>query len=137
MRRPPLPTAANARLAGEVLVTYVRARRALARRRPLPELLAELRAVEAPAPAKGPAALALSLRMGRVVARTLAPLPGDARCLASSLVLVRMLARRGVDSTFVIAARTEPRFLAHAWVERDGVPLLRPADAAARRLVQL
>jgi transglutaminase superfamily protein len=137
MRRPPRPTPAKARLAGEVLVTYVRARRALARGRPLPELLAELRAVEAPAPAGGPAAFALALRLGRVVARTLAPLPGDARCLASSLVLVRMLARRGVDSTFVIAARTEPRFLAHAWVERDGVPLLRPADPVAQRLVQL
>ncbi|MGN6190322.1 MAG: lasso peptide biosynthesis B2 protein [Conexibacter sp.] len=135
-RRLPRPTAANARLAAEVLLTYVRARHALARRRPLPALLAELRAVEAPAPSEA-AALALALRLGRVVARTLAPLPGDARCLGSSLVLVRMLARRGVDSTVVIAARTEPRFLAHAWVERDGVALLRPADPVARRLVQL
>ncbi|HET6448466.1 MAG TPA: lasso peptide biosynthesis B2 protein [Conexibacter sp.] len=120
----------------EVLVTYARARRALAQRQPLPELLAELRAVQAPAPAGRPS-LAVALRLGRVVRRTLSPLPGDARCLASSLVLVRMLARRGIDSSFVIAARTEPRFLAHAWVERDGVALLPPADDAARRLVQL
>jgi transglutaminase superfamily protein len=134
----PRPSAENARLALEVLATYVRARRALARRRPLPQLLAELRAVEEPAPAPAPAAAgALAPRLGRVVTRTLAPLPGDARCLASSLVLVRMLARRGIASTFVIAARTEPRFLAHAWVERDGVPLLRPADPVARRLAQL
>lgn len=134
--RLPRPTPRNARLAGEVLVTYARARRALARRRPLPELLADLRAADAP-PLDGSAALALGVRLGRVVRRTLSPLPGDARCLASSLVLVRMLARRGVDSTFVIAARTEPRFLAHAWVEREGVALLPPADPVAQRLVQL
>jgi hypothetical protein len=134
--RLPRPTPRNVRLAGEVLITYARARRALAQRRPLPELLTDLRTVDAPS-RDGQAALVLGVRLGRVVRRTLSPLPGDARCLASSLVLVRMLARRGVDSTFVIAARTEPRFLAHAWVERDGVALLPPADPVARRLVQL
>jgi len=134
--RLPRPTPGNARLAGEVLLTYARARRALARRRPLPDVLAELRAVEAPTPAAQPA-IAVGLRLGRVVQRTLSPVPGGARCLATSLVLVRMLARRGIESSLVIAARTEPRFLAHAWVERDGVALLPPADPVARRLAQL
>jgi hypothetical protein len=136
--RIPRPTLGNARLAVEVLATYARASSALARRLPLPALLGRLRAVERPAPAlDAPPRLVEAVRLGRVVRRTLAPLPGDARCLASSLVLVRMLARRGIEATLVIAARTEPHFLAHAWVELDGVALLPPADPVARRLVEL
>jgi transglutaminase-like putative cysteine protease len=64
------------------------------------------------------------LRLGNGVERTLRALPVDSRCLVKALVLTRMLARRGIDCTFVVGVRARPRFAAHAWVERDGSPLL-------------
>jgi len=71
------------------------------------------------------------------VARTLALLPGDTRCLARSLVLTRLLARRGIPAKLVIGARTTPEFLAHAWVECAGHPVLAPGDESFGRLVEL
>jgi hypothetical protein len=69
---------------------------------------------------------------------TLDRLPADARCLAQSLVLTRLLAARGIASTFVIGiAEPGEAFGAHAWVERDGVALLPVGGSAERRLVEL
>ncbi len=69
--------------------------------------------------------------------RTLSALPADSRCLMSSLVLTRMLARRGIDSNLVIAVEPGERFGAHAWVEYDGAALLHPGDGAFEQLVTL
>jgi hypothetical protein len=71
------------------------------------------------------------------VTRLLSHVPGDTRCLARSLVVTRLLARRGVQAKLVIGARTEPEFLAHAWVEHDGEPVLDPGDGSFGRLVEL
>ena len=63
-------------------------------------------------------------RLGQPVRRTLDPLPWDSRCLMRSLVLLRMLARRGVVCELVIGVRPGDRFEAHAWIQHDGHPLL-------------
>jgi hypothetical protein len=77
------------------------------------------------------------VRLGHAVGRTLAPLPTDDRCLWRALVLSALLAKRGIDSSLVIGVRTQPSFLAHAWVERDGVPLIDPGGSAFGRLLEL
>ena len=69
--------------------------------------------------------------------RTLTALPADSRCLMSSLVLTRLLARRGIDSELVIAVEPGEQFGAHAWVEHDGSPLLSPGVGAFEELVTL
>jgi hypothetical protein len=126
----------RARLAVEILTAYAQARRAL-RRAPIESAVASLRSL---APATAPAS-ASSLhdarRLGRAVTRMLSHVPGDTRCLARSLVLTRLLARRGVPAKLVIGARTEPEFLAHAWVEHDGEPVLDPGDGSFARLTEL
>ncbi len=77
-----------------------------------------------------------SLRLGHIVQRTLGILPFDSRCLIRSLVLTRLLARRGVTSTIVFAAKSKPSFQAHAWVEYSGVPLL-PTGTGFHRLTEM
>jgi hypothetical protein len=79
----------------------------------------------------------VALRLGRIVERRLSHLPGDTRCLTRSVVLVRMLARRGIDARLVIGAHTQPDFTAHAWVELDGHPLLDPLDYQSGRLTEI
>jgi hypothetical protein len=79
---------------------------------------------------------AAGIRLGNAVQRTLQALPVDSRCLVTALVLTRMLARRGIESTFVLGVRTQPRFTAHAWVER-GPTVLLPTWADFERLVEL
>jgi hypothetical protein len=144
-RRPPeLPriSAALARharqcvLATEILISYVAARRAIARA-PLDAMLSGWR--EAGTPGDGVAAdpLAEAWRLARAVSRTLRLIPADTRCLTRALVLTRVLARRGIPSKLVISAGTEPEFLAHAWVEHAGKPLLWPGDPPLARLVEL
>lgn len=130
----PLPARARAELALEVLETYGVARWALARHG-APGAVTRLRARLAH-PAPDPAmAVRAGLRLGSAVERTLRLMPADARCLVRSLVLVRMLARRGIAGTMVIGVRTEPSFEAHAWVEHAGRPLLAAGDYA--RLTEL
>ena len=54
-----------------------------------------------------------------------------------SLVLTAVLERRGIASRFVIGVRgAGDDFLAHAWVEYDGLPLL-PAGDDFERLTEL
>lgn len=76
-------------------------------------------------------------RLGRAVERTLRLAPGDTRCLTRSLVLTRLLARRGIPSQLVIGAGTEPSFFAHAWVEHAGQPVLAVGHSSLGRLVEL
>ena len=125
-------------LAGEIVVEYGRVR-LLLRRSELPVVLAQLRARRSPTPAYADAlaAKAAAIRLGRAIGRTLPYVPGDSRCLVRSLVLTSLLARRGVDVTFVIGVAPGPDFKAHAWVESDGFPLLPTLDDEHERLVEL
>ncbi|HEY2767350.1 MAG TPA: lasso peptide biosynthesis B2 protein [Solirubrobacteraceae bacterium] len=139
MRLPPghLSAAARARLAAEIVATYVHARREL-RRVPIESAIAALRADPSLPPHADPTdGLEEARRLGWVVARTLKLLPGDTRCLTRSLVLTRVLARRGIPAKLVIGARPAPEFLAHAWVECSGQPVLSPGDGSFSRLVEL
>jgi hypothetical protein len=121
-------------LIAEVLITYVVVRRQV-RRHDLPRAVAALREERRPSyvalVAREPRALAVAAE--RVVAR----IPGDSRCLMRSLVVLAMLARRGVDARLILAARPTPEFAAHAWVERDGNPLLPTRGFGDARLTEL
>jgi hypothetical protein len=121
----------------EVLAAYVQVRRVL-HRASIADAVAELRSRPGACPA-GPALASLeeARRLGRAVAWLLVFVPGDTRCLARSLVLTRLLARRGIPAKLVIGARTRPEFLAHAWVEHAGDPVLTPGDGSFGRLVEL
>ncbi len=133
----PLRPIERARLAAEIVAAYLQARREL-RRAPIESVVATLRSEASPAPlAAGPHALGEARRLGWAVARTLELVPGDSRCLARSLVLTRLLARRGIPAKLVIGAQAAPDFLAHAWVEYDGQPVLSHGDGSFGRLVEL
>ena len=138
-RLPPghLSMPARVRLVAEIVATYVQARREL-RRVPIESAIAALRADPSlPPPAQPADGLGEARRLGWVVARTLRLLPGDTRCLTRSLVLTRLLAQRGIAATLVIGARPAPNFLAHAWVECRGEPVLSAGDGSFSRLVEL
>ena len=79
---------------------------------------------EAPRVHEPYAAYRIGRRLGHPVRRTLDPLPWDSRCLMRSLVLLRMLARRGVVCELVIGVRPGETFEAHAWIGHEGHPLL-------------
>ena len=133
----PLAPLERARLGVEIVAAYARANLEL-RRVPIEEVMARLRVAESSAvAAHGASELEEARRLGGAVVRTLRFLPGDTRCLRRSLVLVRLLARRGIAARLVIGARTAPDFLAHAWVEHDGKPVLSPLDGSFGRLVEL
>jgi len=129
----PLSLPRKLTLAREIVVEYVRVRRIL-RRQDLPRTLKLIRAVT---PAELLPASTTDERLAGAVRRTLRRLPADSRCLMQSLVLTRLLARRGRDSTLVIGVSPAGRFSAHAWVERDGVPLLPAHQLEFGRLSEL
>ena len=123
---------ARAPLGLEVVAVYGRVRWLMWRRADVRDVLEALRRRRrSPRPSNDDPA-----RLARAVARTLRPLPADTRCLAQSLTLAGLLARRGRTGRLVIASRPAP-FLAHAWVELDGRPLLPRHDFADHRLVEL
>ena len=112
----------RARVASEILATYVLVRWWLIRL-DFHTTVEAARGVRTSLQAHEDATSA-ALRLGIAVDRTLRRMPLDTRCLVRSLVLTRLLARRGIGSTFVIGVRAKPEFAAHAWLERDGVALL-------------
>jgi hypothetical protein len=134
-----LSQAERLRLALEIIVACAQARRAL-RRAPIADVVVDLRShsqvVASPVCAET-GMLEEARRLGRAVARLLALVPGDTRCLVRSLVMTRLLARRGIPAKLVIGARSAPDFLAHAWVEHAGDPVLDPGDGSFGRLVEL
>ena len=139
VRKRPRSARERAGLACEIVAAYLKARREL-RRAPIGSVLETLRAESPPsetAPEQTAAQLEEARSLGWVVARTLKLMPGDTRCLARSLVLTRLLARRGIPSKLIIGAQAAPNFLAHAWVECDGQPVLSPGDGSLGRLVEL
>jgi hypothetical protein len=125
---------ARAALAGEILTTYLGVRRSL-RRHDLPRVLAELRGSTSQGTVAEP--VPTGRRLGRAVRRTLGVLPTDSRCLMQSLVLTKVLARRGIETRLVIAVRPGERFAAHAWVEHGDEPLLPAGAPAFEQLVTL
>jgi transglutaminase superfamily protein len=127
---------ARGRLALEILAAYVQSRRAL-RRAPIDEVVAELRSQPPSVAPFVTDTLQEAHSLGWAVARLLAHVPGDTRCLVRSLVLTRLLASRGVTSKLVIGTQSSPEFLAHAWVEHDGTPVLDPGGETFGRLVEL
>lgn len=131
-----LSKAERVRLAAEILAAYGQARRTL-RRAPIASVVAALRSQSSAALPPSAGTLEEARRLGRAVTRTLALVPGDTRCLVRSLVLTRLLARRGIPAKLVIGARAAPGFLAHAWVEHAGDPVLAPGDGSFGRLVEL
>jgi hypothetical protein len=129
----------TARLAGEILVTYARVRRAIPKVT-LPDLLEALRGgvLEPGVPAwKAAEEHVVAVRLSRAVRRLLPRLPGDTRCLTQSLVLTALLARRGVGSRLLIAVAPGEDFAAHAWVEHGGVSVLPAEGTGFGRLVAL
>jgi hypothetical protein len=125
---------ARAALVAEVLATYALVRWHV-RRQDLPTAVAALRA--RPRRRVPPALHRDERRLAAGAERVVAKLPGDSRCLMRSLVVLTMLARRGIDSRLVLAARPEPTFGAHAWIERGGEPLLPTRGFADARLTDL
>jgi Transglutaminase-like superfamily len=134
----PLNISERLRLVGEILRSYRAARKAL-RRTPIAPALDALRGETLTDAHRGSERELLqeAWRLGRAVRLTLRLAPGDTRCLTRSLVLTQLLARRGIPAKLVIGARTEPRFLAHAWVEHAGQPVLPSGDGSYGRLVEL
>lgn len=128
----PLSLPEKTALATEILFAYARVR-LLLRRADLPRTLERVRAVESTDATTG----ATDERLARAVHRTLGRLPADSRCLMQSLVLTRLLARRGRQSTLVIGVSPKGVFSAHAWVERDGVALLPAHELGFGRLAEL
>ena len=122
LRRSPLPPLARARIAAEIVGTYAEVRWRMLRG-DIRDVVGALRG-EAVDLHELSDARRIGLRLGRPVRRTLDPLPFDSRCLMRSLVLLRMLARRGIVCTLVIGVRSGDGFEAHAWIEHDGAPLL-------------
>lgn len=127
-----LTRAERLRLTAEILNSYVLVRWWLLRS----DLPSTLAAVRRPAPVASELPLSSLIRLGRGVQRALEILPLDSRCLIRSLVLTRILARRGVASTVVLAAKRHPGFAAHAWVEHAGVALL-PSGSGFQRLTEM
>jgi hypothetical protein len=132
----PFPLAARVRLVGEVIAAYVRARWRLGHG-DLPSAVAALRAGGPQPPASDDDARRAAVRLAHATRRTLAMIPADSRCLMRSLVVTRLLARRGIASTLVVAARVEGGFEAHAWVEVGGRAVLEPGYPPFERLVEL
>ena len=125
-------------LAVEVLGIYVRVRWLVLRRGAVPAVSAlrdgaEAQAVDDPDGTR----VIRGRRFGRAVMRVLRLVPADSNCLMRSLVLTRLLARRGVYAKVVIGVRPEPNFAAHAWVEVDGQPMLPTGASNYDRLVEI
>lgn len=130
-----IPAAWKFRLSAEILVAYARARRAL-RRGSLPAAAAAMRRSSDQGYWPCETAYETGVRLSRVATRVLGVLPRDPRCLRTSLVLTALLASRGIPATLVIGVRPDP-FVAHAWVEHRGRPLLPPATAPFERLLEV
>lgn len=127
-----MTTPAKARLAAEILWTYIGVRRSL-RRADVQTVVRDLRRPGKPART----VRTDPRRLGRAVTRTLRLVPADARCLMQSLVLTALLARRGVPASLVIGVAPGPDFRAHAWVEAGGYALLPALEPAYERLTEI
>lgn len=127
----PLSLPRRVLLAAEILAAYAQVRSQL-RRGDLRETVEALRRTDMIVdPEVEPR------RLAQAVTRTIRPLPFDSRCLMVSLVVTKLLARRGVPAVFIIGVSPGPGFAAHAWVECDGRPVLPAGDSSFGRLLEL
>ena len=117
----------------EVLAAYARARWIMGRR-PLMQAAAHQRATKPTARPHLTDSVAEGRRLGRATLRVLRLVPTDSRCLVRALTVTRLLARRGLPNTLVIGVRSTPDFVAHAWVELDGIPVLPDGGEGLTRL---
>jgi hypothetical protein len=125
------------RLVGEIVVAYLSARR-LMHRRPLPDAVAALRLGAGDGRDATGAALPLARHLASATARTITLMPVDSRCLMRSLVLTRLMGRRGLGSTLVLSVSAQPsQFEAHAWIEHAGVALLPAEPDGHEQIVRL
>jgi hypothetical protein len=127
-------------LVGEILAVYAVTRWHMPRgdiRQVMATTRAQLEREPSMQPPPGQDSWEVAAHLGRAVYRTLRVLPTDSRCLVQSLVLSRMLAARGIPSTLIIGAHSQPDFKAHAWVEQEGRPVLPPRGFQDSRLVEL
>ena len=107
------------RLAAEIVWTAVRVRR-LVRRSDVPTAVACCRAEgrrSIPALPEGEV-----VRVSRAVRQILGVLPGDSSPRVSSLVLIAVLDRRGIDTSLVIGVRDGVALAPQAWVEVGETP---------------
>jgi hypothetical protein len=118
-------------MAAQIVWTTIRVRRLL-RRTDLRTAVARCRPADREA--VSPASQDDVARVGRAVRHVVGRLPGDSRPLVSSLVLIALLARRGVDASLVIGVRDG--FEARAWVEVGEVPTV-PVKGKFAQLVAL
>jgi len=128
---------ARLRLSAEILISYAELL-VLLRRNDLPTMVAGARRVhvERIPLQQHDDPHDTALRIGRMVQRVVTKLPTDKRCLINSLVVVRMLSHRAIDSSVVIGVQSDSSgFRAHAWVEHDDRPVLPPWDY--ERLLEL
>jgi hypothetical protein len=123
-------------LAAEIVATYA-AVRILLPRHSLPETVAALRRGLADDAVTSDTSLSLARHLAGATVRTVMLLPADSRCLMRSLVLMRVLARRGLGSTLVLGAEPGPPLEGHAWVEHGGEALLAPGRFAEWPLARL
>jgi hypothetical protein len=134
----PLTVRTKVLMAAEILLLYLRAQWLMRREHDARRLVERMRTVRRTTPLRaGEDEHAFARRAGKAVARTVSLLPMDNRCLARSLVLAGYLERRGISTRLVIGARSEPEFLAHAWIEHGEEPVLPPGDESCGRLVEL
>jgi hypothetical protein len=125
------------RLGGEIVVAYLSARR-LMRRRPLPDAVAALRLGAGDGRDATGAGLPLARHLASATVRTITLMPADSRCLMRSLVLTRLMGRRGLGSTLVLSVSAQPsQFEAHAWIEHAGVALLPAQPYGHEKIVRL
>jgi hypothetical protein len=120
----------------EVVTTRVQVDRAL-RKQDFAEAVAAVRGPVLVSPGVTQAQLDEAVRLGRAVVRVMRWWPGDRRCLAKTLVVTGMLARRNVGCRVVIGVRVSPGFGAHAWPELGGRALLPPIEEVGKRLVEI
>ena len=131
-----LPLATKLWLAAEIVAAYVQVRWSL-RRRTLVATVERARRSAPDAAGSPSSTLPTAYRLARAVGRTLEPLPADSRCLMRSLVLTRILSRRGITSTLVIGTTPGPEFAAHAWIEVDGLPVLPDGSGEYGRILEV
>lgn len=125
------------RLSAEILLLYRQVRRSLAESGDLLSQLPQLDGAHG-LDATPEAVRDRAVRLGRAVGSTLPLFPFGRRCLVRSLVLLRLLARDGIEATLVIGVgRDVEAFSAHAWVEHADTALLESGAGRFERLLEL
>jgi hypothetical protein len=134
--QPSLPAFQRVRLLGEIFAGYTQARWLLLRG-DLPSAVAAVRERGARLSSSSAPVPEDPRRLVSIAIRVLERIPFDSRCLMRSLVVLGMLARRGVETRLVVGVDVETQFAAHAWVEREGIALLPAGSFARGRLTTL